>query len=130
MSGDNEFRTFRGYQMLKDTNNKALSPSMEDYLEMIYRESVDDGFLRVRQLAEQLNVQAPSVTRTVKKLAELGYLKYHKYGVIQLTEKGKERGLALLERHRIIEEFLGHIGVGAALLQETELIEHHIGQNT
>ena len=47
-----------------------LTPSMEDYLEMIYR-TCKNRDIRMTSLAEQLNVQAPSATKTVK-LTEMG----------------------------------------------------------
>lgn len=35
MPKDREFRTVRGYQLLKQSSGRELTPSMEDYLEMI-----------------------------------------------------------------------------------------------
>ncbi|NLY54067.1 MAG: MarR family transcriptional regulator [Firmicutes bacterium] len=103
---------------------------MEDYLEMIYRNCQQQPHVRVNNLAEQLNVQAPSVSRTVRRLAEKGYVNYHKYGVIELTDKGKELGEYLLARHQTIESFLRYLGVADSLLKETELIEHYLGPDT
>lgn len=119
------FRTFRGYQILKQ-NKKLLTPSMEDYLEMIYKNCVQEGYVRINQLAEQLNVQASSVTKIVQKLGKLEFIKYEKYGIIQLTDKGRETGAFLLERHVIIEKFLSKIGIEETLLRDTEMIEHNI----
>lgn len=129
MKDNEQFYTFRGYQMLKHSK-KILTPSMEDYMEMIYKECMREGYIRVNQLAEQLNVQAPSATKNVQKLAELGLLDYEKYGIIRLTDKGYEIGRSLLERHNIIETFLKKIGVEKMLLNDTEMIEHCISQET
>ena len=76
-----EFHTFRGYEMIKK-NKDHLTPSMEDYLEMIYRHCQEGGYVRINQLAEKLNVKASSASKTVSKLAEMGYLDYEKYGII------------------------------------------------
>lgn len=120
-----EFHTVRGYQLLEQ-NKKLLTSAMEDYLEMIYRNSLTDGYMRINTLAELLNVQSSSTTKMVQRLAQLGLLNYRKYGIILLTENGREIGKFLLERHRIIECFLRNLGVGASILEETELIEHNI----
>lgn len=124
-----EFHTFRGYEMIKK-NMDHLTPSMEDYLEMIYRNCQEEGYVRINQLAEQLNVKAPSASKTVGKLSAMGYLDYEKYGIIQLTEKGNIMGAYLLNRHETVEMFLKHIGVADTVLLETELIEHHFSIQT
>lgn len=124
-----KFYTVRGYQLLEQ-NKKLLTPAMEDYLEMIYRNSLVEGYMRINILSELLNVQAPSATKMVQKLSKLGLLDYKKYGIIFLTENGREIGKFLLHRHNIIETFLKNLGVKESLLIETELIEHSISANT
>lgn len=124
-----EFHTFRGYEIIKK-NKDHLTPSMEDYLEMIYRQCQGEGYVRINQLADQLNVKASSASKTVSKLSAMGYLAYEKYGIIQLTPKGEIMGAFLLDRHETIEMFLRHIGVQDNVLLETELIEHHLSIDT
>ena len=99
----NDFHTFNEY-MKKEDN--FLTASMEDYLEMIYRLSLNTGFTRIHELSNALNVQPPSATKMVQKLAEIKLLKYEKYGILVLEENGKMLGEALLNRHNIIEKFL------------------------
>ena len=123
------FRTARGYQLLLQ-EKKTLTPSMEDYMEMIYRNCLREGFTRVNILAESLNVQAPSVSRMIQKLTELELLDFEKYGVIRLTESGRELGEFLYNRHQTIEEFLTLLGVTESLLTETEMIEHNVSLAT
>ena len=79
---------------------------MEDYLEMIYRICKEEDYIRMNQLAENLNVRPSSATKTVQKLKSLGMVDYQRYGIIQLTDRGKKIGRYLLKRHNIIEEFL------------------------
>lgn len=124
-----EFYTVRGYQILEQ-NKKLLTSAMEDYLEMICRNSLEEGYLRVNKLSELLNVKPSSASKMVQKLGELGLLKYEKYGIVILTENGKKIGRYLLNRHNIIESFLKMIGINESLLVETELIEHNISSNT
>lgn len=125
----NEFHTVRGYQLL-DQQRKRLTPAMEDYIEMIYRHHLLEGPMRVNALAELLNVQPPSATKMVQKLAKLELVNYKKYGIITLTKPGLELGKFLFERHNIIEAFLKNLGARDNVLIETELIEHSISAFT
>ena len=103
---------------------------MEDYLEMIYKYCLNEGYMRMNSLAEQLNVKASSASKVVQKLSGMGYLNYEKYGIIQLTEKGKSIGEFLWRRHKTLETFLKNLGVIDNLLLDTELIEHHLSMET
>jgi len=129
MKKDKEFHTVRGYQMLNNSQSK-LTSSMEDHLEMIYRICMEDGYVRINQLANKLNIQPSSTTKIVSKLGELGFVNYQKYGIVQLTDKGAETGHFLLTRHKIIEQFLKNIGIDKTLLKDTEMIEHFMSHNT
>jgi DtxR family Mn-dependent transcriptional regulator len=124
-----KFHTVRGYQLLEQKKN-TLTPAMDDYLEMIYRASQKDGYIRITNLSALLNVRAPSATKMVQKLSQLKLLHYKRYGIIFLTESGEEIGKFLLERHNSVEKFLRFLGVGENLLVETELIEHNISLHT
>lgn len=125
MKNNQDFHTVRGYEIL-GKQREVLSHSMEDYLEMIYRNSLEEAYVRINALAESLNVQAPSATKMVQKLGKLGLLHYEKYGIVQLTPEGERIGKYLLKRHEIIENFLKVIGVEEQLLVNVELIEHSV----
>lgn len=107
-----------------------LTASMEDYLEMIYRLSIEKGYTRTHDLAAALNVQPSSTTRMIQRMFELKLVNYEKYGIITLSQKGKEIGEALLHRHMVVEEFLKLIGTTEDILEETEKIEHTISVGT
>ncbi|SDK19590.1 iron dependent repressor, metal binding and dimerization domain protein [Natronincola ferrireducens] len=128
MKNGEKYRTVRGYELLK-REKKQLSHSMEDYLEMIYRHAMKDGYVRMNVLAQNLNVQVSSATKMVQKLTELGFLDYKKYGIIHLTDKGKELGCSLFHRHNIVSQFLKILGVQEKILTNTETIEHGINFN-
>lgn len=120
-----EFHTF------KEDMYKKVTASMEDYIEMIYRLSKENGFARIHELASKLNVKPSSVTKMVQKLSELGYLKYEKYGVIVLKNKGYKLGKILLERHNTVEKLLKILKINDSdILKETEKIEHTLNDNT
>ena len=129
MDETSKFHTVRGYQLLEQNKN-LLTSAMEDYLEMIFRNSSEDGGIRIKTLSELLNVAASSATKMVQKLSSLGLVNYKKYGIIILTENGRDIGKFLLQRHGIIELFLRNIGVTEDVLVETELIEHNITAST
>lgn len=124
----NNFYTFNEY-MKKEDN--LLTASMEDYLEMIYRLSLNTGYTRIHELSDAINVKPPSATKMVQKLAELKLLKYERYGILILENAGKRLGETLLNRHNVIESFLMIIDVQEAdVLEETEKIEHTINKKT
>ncbi len=129
MIDDRKFHTVRGYEILNKSRDN-LTPSMEDYLEMIYRCCLTEGYIRINNLAKQLNVKASSASKVTQKLSQMDYVKYEKYGIIQLTDKGKDCGEFLLIRHNAVEKFLENLGVKSNLLAETELIEHHLSMET
>ncbi|WP_026888518.1 transcriptional regulator MntR [Clostridium beijerinckii] len=124
----NDFYTFSEYMKKED---RKLTASMEDYLEMIYRLSLNKGYLRINELSSALNVQPPSATKMVQKLSEERLVKYEKYGIIILEESGKELGATLLNRHHTIENFLRILDIpDKEILEETEKIEHTISKET
>ena len=125
MNNREKYRTVRGYELQK-RNQKLLTHSMEDYLEMIYRNSIKEGYVRMNVLAQQLNVQVSSATKMVQKLAAAGFVNYKKYGIIHLTDQGKEMGNFLYSRHNIILNFLKLLGVEEKILTNTEMMEHSV----
>lgn len=129
MDENRKFHTVRGYQLLEQ-EKRVLTSAMEDYLEMIYRNSLEVGSMRINTLSELLNVHPSSATKMVQKLTKAGMIDYQKYGIIFLTEKGKSIGEFLYNRHNIIETFLECIGISENAFVETELIEHHISPRT
>ncbi len=130
MSGENgrEFHTVRGYELLRQQKDR-LTPAMEDYLEMVYRQCELSHYTRIGKLSEALHVRPSSASKMILKLSEKGFVEYDKYEIILPTEKGKEAGAYLLHRHQTIERFLHLIG-SKDLLLETELIEHVVSART
>lgn len=103
------------------------TPSMEDYLERIYKLIDEKGYARVSDIAEGLEVHPSSVTKMIQKLDKDEYLIYEKYRGLVLTTKGKKVGKRLVDRHKLLEEFLEMIGVQEQnIYRDVEGIEHHL----
>ena len=120
-----EYFTFSEYM-----KNNKLTPSEEDYVEMIYRIYLKNGNVKVKDVASELNIKPASVTKMVKKLDEKGVLEYKKYDYIKLTKMGYKLGDTLLKRHNTIYKFLEILGLKEDIHEETEKIEHTINYDT
>ena len=106
------------------------TPSMEDYIELIFNLIKTKGYARVTDLAEALEVHPSSVTKMIQKLDEKEYLNYEKYRGFVLTDKGNKVGERLVFRHELLEDFLGIIGVEEErIYDDVEGIEHHLSWN-
>lgn len=121
-----EFRTIRGYQNVKKVE---LSASMEDYLEMIARQCMENGMVRIGDLSASLHVKPSSASKMVARLKETGFAFIDPNGNLYLSAAGKKTAEYLLYRHETIERFLTLIGSENAL-KETELIEHFLSPET
>ncbi|MEL1134084.1 metal-dependent transcriptional regulator [Desulfitobacterium sp. THU1] len=107
-----------------------LSPSMEDYLEEIYRFSLARGVVRVTDISKKLGVSLPSVSKALQRLNNQGYINYRPYEEIVLTEQGCQKGNYLVERNQMLQEFLFLIHSQCDIPAETEAIEHYISDST
>ncbi|NLI93308.1 MAG: DNA-binding protein [Peptococcaceae bacterium] len=107
-----------------------LSPSLEDYLEEIYRFSLSLDTVRVTDISNKLKVALPSVTKALYKLRDQNYIQYERYGEIQLTDKGKEYGSYLVNRNQLLQEFLALICSKCNFAAEAEAMEHYLSTAT
>jgi len=121
-----QFYTVRGYSLLTE-NEEKLTPSLEDYMEMIYRAADSGQEIKVKNLAANLHVKPSSASKMIVRLAQKGYLNYERYGNVTLTEKGKEIGAYLLWRHKVISSFLKLISQGE---NETSFIEGELAEHS
>lgn len=107
-----------------------LSPSLEDYLEEIYRFSLMQPSVRVSDLSSRLKVSSPSVSKALRKLRSKEYISYRKYGYIYLTDWGNEIGRFLVERNAILQDFLELIEADCNIGEEAEAMEHYLSRTT
>lgn len=110
----------------------SLSPSLEDYLEVIWGLDQQNDTIRVTDLAEKLNVAKSSVNQAVTKLVELQLLRHERYGPLELTALGMEMAKKIRGRHDLLKRFFSDI-LGVDLeTAETDAcaIEHYISPVT
>ena len=107
-----------------------LTPSLEDYLEEIYRFSLSLNTVRVTDISKRLKVALPSVTKALYKLRDQSYIKYERYGEIKLTDKGNEFGSYLVTRNQLLQEFLALICSKCNFAVEAEAMEHYLSAAT
>jgi DtxR family Mn-dependent transcriptional regulator len=83
-----------------------LHDTTEQYLETIL-ELEEEGIVALRaRLVERLAVSAPSVSQTVSRLREDGYLRVGEDRVIELTPRGRELATSVVRKHRLAERLL------------------------
>lgn len=107
-----------------------LSPSLEDYLEEIYRFSLNNNVVRVSDIAACLDVTMPSVNNAIKKLSDENYLIYEKYKELVLTAQGRKLGNFLVNRNSILQRFLQVINSNCDIKAEAEAMEHYLSLPT
>lgn len=105
------------------------SQAVQDYLKAIH--ALDGAERRVApaDIAERLQVKAPSVTGMLKRLAEAGWIDYKPKGEgVRLTEAGVREARRVIRRHRLVELFLTRVlGLDWSEVDaEAEALEHAI----
>ncbi len=107
------------------------SESTEDHLERIEELVVQKGYARVTDIAEALRLSRSTVSNMVRRLALRGYVNYEKYRGFTLTPAGKQVAVQIKERHLILTQLLGLLGLDADTVRhEVEDIEHHLQPQT
>lgn len=111
--------------------DKALSASMEDYLEAIYLIIEEKQAARAKDIVNFLNVNNSSVTGALRSLSSKGLINYAPYDLISLTEKGREHALGVVRRHKALKDFFTKIlGADETEAEETACkMEHVISSN-
>jgi DtxR family Mn-dependent transcriptional regulator len=108
-----------------------LSAVMEDYVKAIYAiESDSDERVSTSALADHLEVTAPTVSSTLKKLEERGLVDREEYRGVTLTAEGRLVALEILRHHRLLEAFLTEQldYDWADVHDEADRLEHHVSE--
>lgn len=103
-----------------------LTESTEDYLEVMYVLKNTKGFIKVKDIAKQLEVKPPSVVQAIQKLSDNGLVNYQRYGEINLTETGMVLAREIFHKHDILKEFLFILGIEKKIAEEDACSMEHI----
>ena len=123
-----------GFRQARAARRAAL---VEDYVELIADLHDAGGEARQVDIAARLGVAQPTVAKTLKRLAEEGFVAQRSpsYGLsargVSLTARGRALALRSRERHRLVERFLLSLGVTAETARrDAEGLEHHVSRET
>ena len=75
-------------------------------MEALYLLWKREGIIRIKGLAEMLNVKPPSIVEYLNKLAKKGLVKYVRHETITLTDEGIRAAEGIYRRHKALKEFL------------------------
>ncbi len=91
--------------MANATGTLQLTSALEDYLETIYQLIQVNKLARVKDIAKARGVRSASVTPAMKRLAEMGLIRYEQREYIDLTPQGEEAARRILSRHQLLTRF-------------------------
>ncbi len=83
-----------------------ITSGLEDYMEAISNNIKTNGKVRPIDIARELNVSRASVSEALRRLAELGFITYGRYGVISMTQEGEYAAESVIKRHNLLKIFL------------------------
>ena len=85
---------------------REVSENIQEYLEVLYKEGMDRNHVSTTTISKNLGIAPGSVTQMLKKLDDLGYIKYVPYKGAILTDEGFKEAEKITRKHRILERFL------------------------
>lgn len=85
---------------------RKMSPSLEQYIEAIAELLTQDKVCSVSDIAAQVQVSRPAVSRAVRELSDQDLVAHKAYGYVDLTEKGQKIADMLTARHEALYAFL------------------------
>jgi len=103
-----------------------LTPALEDYLETVLRLVADTGFARVRDIADARQVRPASVSPAMRRLEELGMIRYERREYVALTDAGADAARRVYSRHRVLRRFFGQfLGLPADVAEADACTAEH-----
>jgi DtxR family manganese transport transcriptional regulator len=107
------------------------SALVEDYVELIADLLLSQGEARSTDIAKRLGVTHPTAIKSIARLKREGLATSKPYRGIFLTEQGQALAEKVRARHRLVVDFLTHIGVPAEDAEaDAEGMEHHASAPT
>jgi DtxR family manganese transport transcriptional regulator len=129
-TGDDRSSDLRveAFQGVRAARSRELA---EDYVELIAELIHTQGEARPVDIATRMGVTAPTVAKTLDRLARDGLITRAKYRSIFLTEQGRALAHECRHRHEIVLRFLLSLGLDAETAErDAEGIEHHVSERT
>jgi DtxR family Mn-dependent transcriptional regulator len=96
-------------QTTKTTTESRPTPTIEDYLAIIYVMERDKEEVVAARLAESLEVAPPTVTVTLKRMERDGWIAVDPEKGIYLTNAGCEAASSVIRRHMLTEWMLARM---------------------
>jgi DtxR family Mn-dependent transcriptional regulator len=105
---------------------------MEMYLKALCMLEARASDVRAKDLAAELKLTRPSVTKAIAQLARLGYVDHDPYQKLALTAKGRRIARDVIRRHQVLRAFLhGVLGVSATTADTDACeLEHVVSRET
>jgi DtxR family Mn-dependent transcriptional regulator len=85
------------------------TPTIEDYLAIMYVMERDGEQIIAARLAESLNVTPPTVTVTLKRMERDGWIEVDPHKNVHLTEPGCDAASSVIRRHMLTEWMLARM---------------------
>ena len=105
--------------------------SAEMYLEAILVLKEKQEQVRAIDVVHYTGYSKPSVSRAMGLLRQNGYITVEETGFIHLTDAGRSLATKVVERHRVLTEFLIKIGVSEETASDDACkIEHDLSDET
>jgi DtxR family transcriptional regulator, Mn-dependent transcriptional regulator len=96
-------------QAIKAQTESRPTPTIEDYLAIIYVMHRDRDEVVAARLAESLEVAPPTVTITLKRMERDGWIATEQGKNIRLSDKGCEAARSVIRRHMLTEWMLARM---------------------
>lgn len=104
----------------------VVSPTIEDYLSIIYVLERDKEPVVGARLANLLVVSPPTVTNTLKRMIRDGLLRQEENSSVHLTPLGWEVAKSVVRKHMLSEWMLSRLLAWSKLHDEAHMLEHGI----
>jgi DtxR family transcriptional regulator, Mn-dependent transcriptional regulator len=107
------------------------TPTIEDYLAIMYVIDRDGEEIIAARLAESMDVTPPTVTVTLKRMERDGWIEVERRKNIHLTELGYEAASSVIRRHMLTEWMLARMlkVPWSDVHSEAHAIEHSISDD-
>ncbi len=108
------------------------TPTVEDYLGVIYTLARDQQPVIGRRLADWMEVSPPTVTATIQRMVRDGWVTMHADKTIHLTEAGRRAAASVVRRHMLTELLLARVlnVPWSRVHEEADQLEHDLSAET